>query len=104
MVHIEDAADAATEEDDEPLLQRADADRLPDPWPDLFPLRTTENTWIIAWGVRDSYDRVTKCATAQDAREYQAAHGGRLVSREAIHTYWAGTSCQGASTDTRPSW
>lgn len=42
-------------------------------------LHATENTWIRQWGVRDSYDHVTECASEQDAREYQATHGGELT-------------------------
>jgi hypothetical protein len=44
-------------------------------------LHATENTWIIAWGVRDSHDRVTEYACEQDARAYQAMHGGKVVKR-----------------------
>ncbi len=44
-------------------------------------LHDTESTWTTAWGVRDSHDRVTECPSAQDARDYQAAHGGKVVSR-----------------------
>ena len=44
-------------------------------------LDATESTWSIAWGVRDSHDRVTECASEQDARDYQATHGGKVVNR-----------------------
>lgn len=90
----------------DPLITNA----APETWPDLFPLPegysvepqpltgkqlgeltaldATENTWVIEWGVRDDTGRVTECESKQDARAYQAAHGGKLVSREASHTYW----------------
>ena len=77
MMQIEDAIAEVLEEDDDPLPQRA-----------ALAQQATENTWIIEWGVRDSYDRITECASAQDAREYQIVRGGTLVSREIIRTYW----------------
>jgi hypothetical protein len=77
MMQVEDATAEVLEEDDDPLPQRA-----------ALAQQATENTWIIEWGVRDSYDRITECASAHDAREYQAMHGGTLVSREIIRTYW----------------
>lgn len=43
---------------------------------------------IIEWGVIDSNGRVTKCPSEHDAREYQAAHGGELVSRVTITVGW----------------
>lgn len=43
---------------------------------------------IIQWGVIDRAGHVAQCAGEQDARDYQAAHGGELVSRVTIRVGW----------------
>ena len=40
------------------------------------------------WGVMDSNGHVTPCPSEQDARDYQDARGGELVSRATIRTAW----------------
>ena len=39
-------------------------------------------------GVMDSNGHITECPSEDDAREYQAAHGGELVSRATITVGW----------------
>jgi hypothetical protein len=50
--------------------------------------RWTSEIVRVEWGVMDDHGQVTECPSEHDAREYQAIHGGELVSRATIHTSW----------------